>query len=768
MDKHRRWLQQRFGVCSVYRNVKCKENVQLGYDEVVMHLKNDTYRERVETYRQLKKEGKLEEAAQIKNNLPGILVAGCCEGGHTKANFQSFSGMAMVDIDHISREEAEQFKEVLKALPWVLSVWLSVNHGLKVVVRLEASTIEDYELRAYLLVALKVTGLLQVPVDMACSDVSRVCYVSYDAQAVLKQEAEPLDWTEMLPVAEPVLHVLAEFLRKGQFAQGHRNEALLDLGRMAANKRLSDRELQQLEALVVKHLCNRDLTEKEAVDTIERGHQYAAARPPTVSPLVQKSTSMDIPNGGMGVKELVRRNREIRRNAPYLPEEVFENLPRVMQEMLVLAQSRRERDMLFLAMLACLSGCLPYTSMQYGTQCIYPHLYLLEIASAGSGKGVALWAFRMTMGVHQHLVGQYHALLEKYEEAKLAWELELQQANKQHRLPDVSKRPDPVPRLMLHTMASTSRTQLIRRMAENEAMGLVMVVSELDTLYTAVKSDFGQFSDLLRAFSEHEPVGIDFKTDEKVYEVQEPKLAFVGTGTFEQAFRLLPSQENGLLSRYLFYLGESMAKFRLQEPQQSEGSTQELLKRMAQEVLEGYHHLATSQTVVRFTHEQWLKHQERFQYMLDGMLLEEEEGPASVLYRMGKHMARMAMVLTALRKAESGWEFTELVCTDEDFDRCMKVAEVLLQHGLMYASAMPEATLQTKEMKESFRVQRLLELLPVEFATKEFEEKAAEELGLGRSSCFNLLNRLQEQGSIARMDRGRYCKVEAVEKKDSL
>ena len=100
------------GQCSFYRNVRVKENVLMHISEFVNLIRNGKWKNEVSSYRQLMRDGKTEEAGRIKSNLPAILVAGECEGGHTKANFRKFSGELILDVDGC----AEKTRELLHQL----------------------------------------------------------------------------------------------------------------------------------------------------------------------------------------------------------------------------------------------------------------------------------------------------------------------------------------------------------------------------------------------------------------------------------------------------------------------------------------------------------------------------------------------------------------------------------------------------------------------------------------------------------------------------
>ena len=125
----------------------------------------------------------LAEAARIKENLPAIVVAGCCEGAHTKANFRMFSGYAVVDVDHI-QGDARALLRMLEEQPWVYAGWVSISgEGIKLVVMVMAETREEYERYAYPMVAEGVARLIGMPVDMQCKDLTRMCYASWQTSS---------------------------------------------------------------------------------------------------------------------------------------------------------------------------------------------------------------------------------------------------------------------------------------------------------------------------------------------------------------------------------------------------------------------------------------------------------------------------------------------------------------------------------------------------------------------------------------------------------
>ena len=136
--------------------------------------------------------------------------------------------------------------------------------------------------------------------------------------------------------------------------------------------------------------------------------------------------------------------------------------------------------------------------------------------------------------------------------------------------------------------------------------------------------------------------------------------------------------ENGSYSRYLIYMGDQEIEFRSMAPSGERHNKTSVFRQLGKEVLKLYQYLKARPTDVFLTPDQWNWHQSYFDSVLQGVKMEESEGPVSVVLRYGLNTARLAMIFTALRKYEAQWDFYDMKCTDEDFGIAMAVMEVLL------------------------------------------------------------------------------------------
>ena len=736
--------------CSYYENVKSNRNQVITLAQFVTAIRSERWKKTVEYCRRLKAEGQLKKAESIKGGLPGIVSAGVCEGGHSKENVVSLSENLMLDVDHYTGDIHALVRRVSE-LPWVQASWISVSgEGAKIIVRIQVDTLEEYEEQAYPIVAQYFSRLLDTPMDMHCKDLSRFCFVSYDPDAFYREECEPFPWREewekrqqetvvvkeeekMEEDAESsmkseknvssglVKKFLDDFIEQRPYVRNHRHDFQLALGREARRVGMSESDFDELVKQAVSRLSMPDCEGPEIKRNLTDAYRFAELNP----------LNFPLRLGSMGPKgsrapfargedmedwqeETSARNREMRLASPCLPDWIFESLPSLLADGVKVAKDKRQRDMLFLSMLTNLSGCMPKVKMVYDDTDIYPHLFLAVVASSASGKGVMAHAARLAYPIQKLLDEENARKQHQYEENQILWEQERQRALKEKRKPDMKLRPEPVRKKTLIVPADVSRTQLIQRMSCSPD-GIILNVSEMDTLRTALGAEYGRFDDLMRACFHHEMFGSDFKGDKQQYMVYCPKLAFCASGTPSQFYKLCPSAENGAYSRYLIYMAEQETEFRLMSPSGSRRTRNEVFLDLSGKVLEMYRFLKESPTEVKLTTDQWDWHLSHYQGVLQNVQLEESEGPVSVVLRHGLNTARLAMIFTALRKFDERWAFHEMTCSEEDFRRAMAVIEVLLHHSLTLSTTLRKEVGSPIEMRHYFRVLEALETLPAKF-----------------------------------------------------
>ena len=777
-------------LCSFYFSVFDEHAVDMTLKEFVELLRGERWKAQVEEYQRLKASGRETEAKKLKRKLAALVIAGRCEGSHAETNLKQWSGDAMLDVDKCNGRVSE-FLQVLKDTPWVKAAWRSVSYdGLKLVVRVEAESVDEYRL-AYALVAWHVAQLLAFPCDMSCKNPTRPCFASYDPEAFFRPDTEVFPWRRFVtehpdrvgeilaelkvktpagasgpPVAASgMLHTFFnEFLEQNPFVDGKKNEFLLKLGRIARYKGVGEEELARLKTLAVERLAGMGCAAGDIPPRIDSGYRYADMNKGPETPAsrahkAQGSLRRYSDSGEEGEEAEIEKLEadKLRRNVPCLPDELFDRLPDFLKRGLTHVRNKRERDILLLSMITNISGCLPGVRMNYGGMVYSADLYLVALAGSGRGKGVMQLAAILPAAIQ----GYYDELNRKdereYRQKLLKWNLEERLAAQEKRVPDLDQCPEmPVERI-LKVAPNISKSQLILALEAGGSVGLVMNASELDMISSAMHQEYGKHDDVMRAASQHEEVSSYFKTDHRLVIVSDPHLALCASGTPAQLHKFISSLENGMYSRVAFYVGQAPWEYKSANPGKVRLDMRAYFKGMGEELLRMFIFLSGSSTEVIFTEEQWKEHTERFRTYLREVVAEDDDSPGAIVLRHGLMMSRIAMVLTALRKCEPQWNTSEWKCSDEDFRTAMQIVDVLLEHSLLLSTSMDDTAGRIRPVKAFFKLRPILRTMPREFTYSELMA-AANEAGLPTASVKRYLLRLVYYQIVEKED-GKYRKT---------
>lgn len=777
-------------LCSFYFSVFDEHAVDMTLEEFVKLLRGERWKVQVEEYQRLKASGRETEAKKLKRKLAALVIAGRCDGSHAETNLKQWSGDAMLDVDKCNGRVSE-FLQVLRDTPWVKAAWRSISYdGLKLVVRVEAESVDEYRM-AYALVAWHVAQLLAFPCDMSCKNPTRPCFASYDPEAFFRPDTEVFPWRRFVtehpdrvgeilaelkvktpagasgpPVAASgMLHTFFnEFLEQNPFVDGKKNEFLLKLGRIARYKGVGEEELARLKTLAVERLAGMGCAAGDIPPRIDSGYRYADMNKGPETPVFRAHKAQGSPmrysepNEGEEEAELEKLEADkLRREVPCLPDELFDRLPDFLKRGLTHVRNKRERDILLLSMITNISGCLPGVRMNYGGMVYSADLYLVALAGSGRGKGVMQLAAILPAAIQEYYDELNRKDEREYRQKLLKWNLEERLAAQEKRVPDLDQCPEmPVERI-LKVAPNISKSQLILALEAGGAVGLVMNASELDMISSAMHQEYGKHDDVMRAASQHEEVSSYFKTDHRLVVVSDPHLALCASGTPAQLHKFISSLENGMYSRVAFYVGQAHWEYKSANPGKARLDMRAYFKGMGEELLRMFIFLSGSPTEVVFTEEQWKEHTERFRTYLREVVAEDDDSPGAIVLRHGLMMARIAMVLTALRKCEPQWNTSEWKCSDEDFHTAMQIVDVLLEHSLLLSTSMDDTAGRIRPVKAFFKLRPVLKKMPREFTYSELMA-AANEAGLPTASVKRYLLRLVYYQIVEKED-GKYRKI---------
>lgn len=247
---------------------------------------------------------------------------------------------------------------------------------------------------------------------------------------------------------------------------------------------------------------------------------------------------------GNGAPEtLPEEEREERTLPPPFPEYRW---PRFLQQAVDCGESKAQRDILLLGVITVLGATLnKLVCFNYGHKDHYPCLQTFVLALPASGKGALAWARQLAEPIHQEMLSSYLQKMKIYHAEKTQWDY-MGKERAKHTEPEL-------PRMKLFFIAGdNSGTGIQENLMDNNGAGMICE-SEADTVSTAIGADYGHWSHTLRNAFDHDRLAYNRRTNHEYRECGVLLLSLLLSGTPAQLCPLIPSPENGLFSRQLFY-----------------------------------------------------------------------------------------------------------------------------------------------------------------------------------------------------------------------
>ena len=220
--------------------------------------------------------------------------------------------------------------------------------------------------------------------------------------------------------------------------------------------------------------------------------------------------------------------------------------PAFLQQIIDCGDSPAQRDILLLGSVTVLGSTINrLVSIMYGRKNKYPCLQTFITAPPASGKGALTWMRRLAEPIHDSLMDTYRAKMKEYRRDKAQWDaLGKQKA--------VIPEPEQ-PCMKMHLIAGDNTgTGILENLIDSEGVELICE-TEADTVSSAIGSDYGHWSDTLRKSFDHERLAFNRRTNHEYRECKKSYLSVLLSGTPAQVRPLIPSTENGLFSRQVFY-----------------------------------------------------------------------------------------------------------------------------------------------------------------------------------------------------------------------
>ena len=147
-------------------------------DAMLKSFKGDFFRPQIEKARKLYLDQEFEKYTLLKNSLPAVTFSGTFSPARTAGSLVTYSSLIVLDVDKAGAD-LNIIKELLSKDQYIFAVWLSPSgDGLKSLIVSENG--EDQHKKAYKAATIYYKEKYGISVDTSGSDVSRLCFVSYD------------------------------------------------------------------------------------------------------------------------------------------------------------------------------------------------------------------------------------------------------------------------------------------------------------------------------------------------------------------------------------------------------------------------------------------------------------------------------------------------------------------------------------------------------------------------------------------------------------
>lgn len=433
---------------------------------------------------------------------------------------------------------------------------------------------------------------------------------------------------------------------------------------------------------------------------------------------------------------------------PQFPQ--FPQLPPLLEKITDCARNDIERDILLLGGVTAFSSALPKVYGVYGGKIVYPNLFTFITANAGTGKGVLsdcrglvsnVDAYFKSEGCNNTLLNQ--PIVFNYQNGEKA---PVRDACKE--LAGCKQ--------FFFIPGNTSTSGTYEIMHCNDGYGF-LIETEGDTLSNIFKTDYGNYSEMLRKAFQNEPLSLFRRTGKEHREVKEPKLSVLLSGTVNQIAPLVQDAENGLFSRFIYYRMPSNVNWI--DPFASSKDLPLGIKfdAIGNEYFDLYANLINAGGIkFTLTPDQ----EQRFSEVMSPKLSYASEfiGPQfiGVVTRQGLIGYKIAMVLTALRLSPTGEMPSIVECNDYDFETALEIIDVTLQHAEKVYDELPH---KHSKVKSNAQKKLFYDNLPASFDRQTYIE-VAESLKIKERTAEGYITQLCRGLLLDRVKQGEYRKTQ--------
>ena len=372
------------------------------------------------------------------------------------------------------------------------------------------------------------------------------------------------------------------------------------------------------------------------------------------------------------------------------------NLPEFMQNVLSLANTPAEKDMLLMSALVACGSVMPNLYCRYGIAAkrYFPNLQLFIVGSAACGKGIANLALELVKPIHE-------------------------------------KMPLVIP-------GDSTYPAFYQTLAKQHGRGYIHE-SEGSVITDIWRSSTANYNTALRKAAEHETISRARCKEASV--IENPRVSMVLTGTFSQYHALVPSIENGYFSRLLTLIVDEHQAF-----------NSRFCLTPDQRTRLGNHLQTAYPTLIRMLGEEFHSVVLRMAVHIEriAMILSALRSPS-----ISSELDSDTSSLSSAR----GVRPENIVCADVDYATAELIGNKLILHmAQAYQLIKGTQKIETPTIKPLDQKQILLSLLPDEFESKHLVSEAQSQ-GISPRTSTRWNEEWMAHGLVQKIRYGVYKKI---------
>lgn len=402
-----------------------------------------------------------------------------------------------------------------------------------------------------------------------------------------------------------------------------------------------------------------------------------------------------------------------------------------------------------------------------------PCLQTFVVALPASGKGVLSLVRLLAEPIHDEIRGQGDESMACYRREKAKYDTLGKERGK-------TETPVMPLNKMFLISGNNTGTGILQNLMDSDGTGLICE-SEADTISTAIGSEYGHWSDTMRKAFDHDRLSYNRRTNQEYLEVKKTYLSVLLSGTPAQVKPLIPSSENGLFSRELFYYMPAIHRWQSQFDK-DDHDLEETFRALGREWKEKREEIVMNGIfTLRLTDGQKDEFNRIFSALFVRSGLANGNEMSGSVARLAINICRIMEVVAMLRAQERGaitsspyvspdpgtaadnikdhivslWDLT---ITPDDFHAVLALAESLYRHSTHILSFLPNNEVVSRGNADR---DELIGCMSEEFTRASYLQKA-EEMGIKFETATSWLKRLCKNGLVEKTDdKGVYRKPQA-------